>query len=161
MIQNQNIPYHINGGDQVIMFTGKKELASSSGVQNLPSLYSWYQEDPEKNHLGLVKLWSQQSTAKYPNLMRQLLADKAVMNVNGWDGGFTYELPIEEHKGFYTTRDVSYQEFAGVDGGTFKLILNRAYAPGDILTYDKFHGQQVVVAEDYPVEPSTKDLNTQ
>ena len=156
MIQNQNIPYHINGGDQVIMFTGKKELASISGVQNLPSLYSWYQEDPEKNHLGLVKLWSQQSTAKYPNLMRQLLADKAVMNVNGWDGGFTYELPIEEHKGCYTTRDVSYQEFAGVDGGTFKLILNRAYAPGDILTYDKFHGQQVVVAEDYPVEPSTE-----
>ena len=153
MIQNQNQPYSINGGDQVIMFTGKKDIASISGVQNLPSLYSWYEEDPNKHHLGLVKLWSQQTTASYPNLMRQLMADKAVMNVNGINGGFTYELPIDEYKGCYTTRDVSYQEFAGIDGGTFKLILNKAYAPGDILTYDKLRGQQVIVTEDYPVEP--------
>lgn len=153
MIQNQNQPYSINGGDQVIMFTGKKDVASISGVQNLPSLYSWYEEDPNKNHLGLVKLWSQQTSASYPNLMRQLMADKAVMNVNGINGKFTYELPIEEYRGCYTTRDVTYQEFAGVDGGTFKLILNKAYAPGDILTYDKVRGQQVVVTEDYPVEP--------
>ena len=114
MIQNQNQPYSINGGDQVIMFTGKKDIASISGVQNLPSLYSWYEEDPNKHHLGLVKLWSQQSSASYPNLMRQLMADKAVMNVNGINGKFTYELPIEEYRGCYTTRDVTYQEFAGV-----------------------------------------------
>lgn len=153
MVTNQNIPYNINGGDQVIFFTDRKKVASISGVQNLPSLYSWYEEDPEKNHLGLVKLWGQQAQAKYPNLMRQLLTEKAVLNVNGWDGKFTYELPIEESKGCYTTKDVSYQAYAGIDHSTFKITLNKAFAPGDILSYDKYEGQQIVVTDEYPVEP--------
>lgn len=153
MVTNQNIPYNINGGDQVIFFTDKKTVSSISGVQNLNSLYSWYEEDPEKNHLGLVKLWGKQAQAKYPNLMRQLLMDKSILNVNGWDGQFTYELPIEEHRGCYTTKSVEYQEFAGIDHSTFKITLNKAFAPGDILSYDRFEGQQIVVTDEYPVEP--------
>jgi hypothetical protein len=153
MVTNQNIPYTINGGDQMIAFTNRKNVASISGVMNYPSLYSWYEDNPEKNHLGLVNLWGKQEQAKYPNLMRKLMMDKSVLNVNGWDGEFKYSLPVEESKGCYTTKDVSYQEFAGIDHSTFKITLNKAYAPGDILTYDVYEGQQVVVTDEYPVEP--------
>jgi hypothetical protein len=42
---------------------------------------AWYQEDPNKHHLGLMSLWGQQAKTSYP-MYRELLADKAVMEVN-------------------------------------------------------------------------------
>lgn len=149
MVTQQNIP-HIVNGDQVIMFTNKKQVASINGAQDLPSLYSWYREDPTKHHLGLMNLWGQQAVRSY-GILRELLQNKAILEVNGWDGGFTYDIPVEEHKGCYTTRDTSSQQYPGVDGGTFKIILNRAFTTGDVLTNDKYYGQQIIVSGEEPV----------
>lgn len=149
MVTQQNIPSIVNG-DQVIMFTDKKTVSSINGVQDLPSLYSWYKEDPDKHHLGLMNLWGKQAVKSY-GILRELLQNKAILEVNGWDGGFTYDIPVEEHKGCYTTRDMSSQQYAGVDGGTFKIVLNRAFTTGDVLTNDKYRGQQLIVSGEEPV----------
>ena len=93
-------------GDNVIMFTGAKQIKSIQGYQDLPSMYSWYKENPEKNHLGMMNLWGQQAQVTYP-IYRELLANRAIIEVNGFDGGFTYDIPVEEYKGCYTTRDMS------------------------------------------------------
>lgn len=148
-VAQQNIP-HIVNGDQVIMFTDKKKVASIQGAQDLPSLYSWYREDPNKNHLGLMNLWGKQAV-RNTGIVRELLQNKKVLEVNGWDGGFTYEIPVEEHKGCYTTKDTSSQAYAGIDEGTFKIVLNRAFTTGDVLTNDKYYGQQVIVSGEEPV----------
>lgn len=152
-ITQNGIPSMYNG-DSVIMFADRKQVASIQGGHDLPSLYSWYREDPNKHHLGLMNLWGNQKVASYNGgLLRELLSNKGVMEVDGWDGGFTYDLPVVDYKGCYTVRDTSDQAFPGIEGNTFKLVLNRAYTTGDILTNDKYYGQQVIVSGEEPVVP--------
>lgn len=148
-VTQQNIPMIYNG-DQVIMFTGAKSVKSIQGYQDLPSLYSWYQEDPDKHHLGMMSLWGQQAQTTYP-IYRELLQSKSVIEVNGFDGGFTYDIPVEEYKGVYTSRDMSWQAYPGLDGGSFKIVLSREFTTGDILTNDAEFGQQIVVSGEEPV----------
>lgn len=145
-ITQQGVPMYYNG-DNVIMFTGAKKIKTMQGYADLPSLYSWYQENPEKNHLGMMNLWGQQAQVTYP-IYRELLQNRAMIEVNGFDGGFTYDIPVEEYKGCYTTRDMSGQPFPGLDGSTFKIVLSQEFTHGDVLTYDLYRGQQIVVMEE-------------
>lgn len=152
---NQQGIQSVVNGDTVIMFTDRKQVASIQGGHDLPSLYSWYQEDPTKNHLGLMNLWGKQATYSYNGgLLKELLSNKGVIEVNGWDGKFTYDLPVVDYKGCYTVRDGSTQAFPGIEGNTFKLVLNRAYTTGDILSNNKYYGQQVIVSGEEPVVPT-------
>lgn len=144
-----NVPMIYNG-DQVIMFTGAKQVKSIQGYQDLPSMYSWYKEDPDKNHLGLMSLWGQQAQTTYP-IYRELLQSKSVIEVNGFDGGFTYDIPVQAYGGVYTTRDMSWQAYPGLDGGEFKIVLSREYTIGDVLTNDAEFGQQIIVSASEPV----------
>lgn len=148
-VTQQNIPMFHNG-DQVIMFTGAKNVKSIQGYQDLPSMYSWYKEDPDRNHLGMMSLWGQQAQVTYP-IYRELLQSKSVIEVNGFDGGFTYDIPIEQYKGVYTTRDMSSQAYPGLDGGEFKIVLSREFTTGDVLTNDAEFGQQIIVSASEPV----------
>lgn len=149
-ITQQNVPMVYNDS-QVIMFTGAKNVKSIQGYQDLPSMYSWYKEDPDKHHLGMMSLWGQQAQVTYP-IYRELLQSKSVIEVNGFDGGFTYDIPVHEYKGVYTTRDMSWQAFPGLDGGSFKITLSREYTTGDVLSNDVEFGQQIVVSGEEPVQ---------
>lgn len=149
-VTQQNIPT-IHNGDQVIMFTGAKSVKSIQGYQDLPSMYSWYKEDPDKHHLGMMSLWGQQTQATYP-IYRELLQSKSVIEVNGFDGGFTYDIPIHEFKDTFTTRDMSWQAYPGLDGGEFKIVLSREFTTGDVLSNDAEFGQQIIVSGNEPVQ---------
>lgn len=156
MIQQSGIPKNINNGDQVIMFMDKanvNKIMSQQGAYDVPTISSFYKEDPNRNHKGLMSLWGQQSTTNYQssNILQDLYMKGSVLEVNGWNGSFTYDLPINDYKGCYVTRDTSDQAYAGIDGNTFKLVLNKAYTTGDRLTADKEYGQEVIVSGDEPV----------
>lgn len=140
----------IVGTDQVMMFTHPKTVKSIQGYQDLPSMSSWYKDNPEKAHLGLMNFWGQQTQVSYP-IYKELLENKAMLEVNGFDGKFTYDIPIEDYKGCYTSRDMSYQNYAGVDGAEFKIMLSEEYTAGDVLTYDVEFGQQIIVSHSMPV----------
>ena len=142
----KGVPYIFNG-DQVIRFTSAKEVKSIQGYQDLPSMESWYKEDPMKNHLGMQKFFGNQKFVPQ-GLFPELLAQKAVLEVNGVGGSFTYDVPIMESKGCYTTRDFSHQPNPGIDGSTFKIALNREFTTGDILTNDAEYGQNIIVTGD-------------
>jgi len=150
-MKQQSIP-HVHNGNQVIMFTDKKKLRSIEGKQDLPSLYAWYSEDPDKHHLGLMKMWNQK-TVRTRGIFDNLLTSRSVLEVNGWDGAFTYDIPVEEVSGCYTTKDMSFQTKAGIDGDTFKIVLNRAFTVGDRLSCNVLTdgGQEIVVVDDEPV----------
>jgi hypothetical protein len=72
---------------------------------------AWYQEDPNKHHFRVMSLWD--------NKLRRLtrctenFADKAVMEVNGVDGSFIYDIAIKESANCTTIRDTSNQDFPG------------------------------------------------
>lgn len=145
----KNIPQVVNG-DQVIGFTttGKvKEL----GWMTRPSMSAWYQEDPTKHHLGMVELFTNFAQVKVP-MMKNLFDKKAVIEVDGMDGSFTYDLPVYKPTGTFTMKDTSgYSDFPGLDESVFPIALSKPYQPGDVLTYDKQYGAQLVVSEDHEV----------
>lgn len=149
MIKQQGQPSLYNG-DQVIMFTNAKKVRSIQGYQDLPSMEAWYKEDPVKNHLGMQKFFGNQ-TMTPSGIFPELLNSGAVLEVNGIGGSFTYDVPMVDTSRIETTRDTSDQVKAGLDGSPFKLVLNREFTTGDILTADAEFGQQVMVTGD-PVD---------
>ena len=137
-------------GDQVIRFTSAKKVKSIQGYQDLPSMEAWYKDDPMKNHLGLQRFFANQAGTP-SGIFPELLSSKAVLEVNGVGGTFTYDVPMVEDDFVMTTRDLSHQVKPGIDSSTFKVALNREFTTGDILTNDAEFGQQFMVTSE-PVE---------
>lgn len=150
MTTRNNVPM-MRQGDQVVGFLDSKQVKTIQGYQDMASLSSWYHQDPLNNHLGLMKFWGNQDRTSVP-IYGELMKSKSIIEVDGFDGSFTYDIPIEEAKGCVTELDYSFQQFAGIDGSPFKIAFDREYTKGDILTYDVEFGQQVIVTDDESVE---------
>lgn len=151
---NQNlingVPVTVNG-DRVIKFTDSKKIKMSSYV-DLPSLFTWYQEDPNDRHMGLLDLFSNTVQVRVP-LYTEIFKNKQILEVNGMNGRFTYDLPVTKKSGTYSMEDTSdYSDVPGIEESVFPLVLNTKFTKGDVLTYDRQYGYQVFVAEDYEVE---------
>ena len=142
-------------GDVVIKATTQanaKTLVNQAGAQDFGTLHTWYEQDPLKNHLRLQNFFGEQSMSKVPStLFKDLLSHDAIMEVNGWDGKFTYDLPVETDNRLKTVDDTSYQIGAGEDGTTFKIVLNRQFAPNTTLSCDLLDGDAIAVSDSEPV----------
>lgn len=150
-LQTSNIP-PLRNGDQIIGFMKGSDLKNRGGYQDWASLHTWYQEDPLKNHMKLQTFFGMQGKNKYQySITNELLANKAVLEVNGWEGKFSYDLPVETIDEMTTVFDMSYQEFAGIDESTFKIVFNEELAPGTTVTADAYRGMEIVVSESEPV----------
>lgn len=145
-VTQQGFPSLYNG-DQVIKFTDSKKVKSIQGYQDLPSMEAWYKEDPMKRHLGMQKFFGNQTVAP-TGIFPELLSQKAVLEVNGIGGSFTYDVPMVEATYIMTNRDYSHQVKPGLDGSPFKIAINREYTTGDILTNDAEFGQDIQVTAD-------------
>lgn len=146
----KNFPKVING-DTIIGFMNSKKI-KELGWADMSSLASWYQDDPNKNHLGMVQLFSNMADYRMPTY-ENFFKTKAVIEVNGMDGKFTYDLPVTKPSGVFTSEDTStFSDVPGIEGSVFPIILDQPFTKGDVLTYDAMHGSQVVVSEDYEVE---------
>lgn len=150
-LQTSNIP-PLRNGDQIIGFMKGSDLKNRGGYQDWASLHTWYQEDPLKNHMKLQTFFGMQGKNKYQySITNELLANKAVLEVNGWEGKFSYDLPVETIDEMTTVFDMSSQEFAGIDESTFKIVFNEELAPGTTVTADAYRGMEIVVSESEPV----------
>lgn len=153
-LQSTNIPTVRNGNQAISFMKGKEVSKIFQGYMDNASLRTWYEEDPLNNHLGLMSFWNQQDRVKNPtNLFDELLSSKSVVEVNGQEGSFTYEVPVKMKRGTYTETDMSSQEFPGIDGSIFYVTLNKEFSPGTVLSYDDFDGEQFVVSEEEQVLP--------
>jgi len=142
----------IHNGDLVIGMTNKKTVQSMAGYFDTTTLSSFYEQDPDKYNLGLMKLWGQQAKTSYP-IYQALMEKKAMLNVNGADGSFTYEIAIKDSGKCMTIRDYSTTfPNAGLDGSNFRIALNKRYAPGVKLTVDLMYGEhQLIVTDEEPI----------
>jgi len=150
-VNNKGIPY-TRFGNQVISFMGRQEVSKAfQGVMDNASLHSWYGEDPVNAHRGLITSWNAMDPNYTKSIYDDLVMDKSVIEVNGWDGYFTYDTPVYEETGCYTEVDMSHQKYPGIDGNIFYITLNREFAPGTVLLYDSFDGDQIIVSEEEEV----------
>lgn len=143
----KNFPATANG-DTVIGFTDAKTIRSSMVEHDLASLDDWYFENPDKNHLGLLELFQNISNYPLPMYMGMIKRD-AVINVNGANGTFRYDLPIANTMEVVTVEDTSMKYAKpGIDESLFEIVLNAQFTQGDILTYDVIDGCQIIIANE-------------
>ena len=146
-ILTKNFPATVNG-DTVIGFTDAKTIRHSLVEHDLASLDYWYFEDPDKNHLGLLELFSNISNYPKPMYLGMIQRD-AVINVNGINGKFRYDLPVENTYEVVTVEDTSLKyNKPGIDESLFEIVLNAQFTQGDILTYDVINGCMLMIATD-------------
>src|SRR5699024_3778804 len=159
MKQQAGIP-KIVGDKEIIAFFGQKDIGKYfNGFMDNATLHQFYEEDPVNGYRGLMKYWNQQRTVKAKPMFEQLIDNKAVIEVNGQEGTFSYDVPVEQDVRCHTEVDMSHQQFPGIDESIFYIVLNREFAPGTVLTYDAMNGQQIVVAEEEEVQPTGSGFN--
>lgn len=152
----KNFPATANG-DTVIGFTDAKTIRQSLVEHDLASLDDWYFEDPDRNHLGLLQLFSNISNYPMPMYLGMIQRD-AVINVNGVNGRFRYDLPVANTYEVVTVEDTStHHDRPGIDESLFDIVLNGQFTQGDILTYDVIDGCQLIIANE--IEPRQEGEN--
>lgn len=148
----KGIPGTINGNN-VVAFTNAKAVKAYFGETDLSSLARWYEEDPNKNHLGMINLF--QGIENYPIPMYLgMIKNGATITVNGPNGTFRYDLPNSKSFSICVSEDASNQYKPGQDEGVFNLPLNHKFEPGDVLTYDVRNGCQVIVSGEWEIRRS-------
>lgn len=146
----KGIPNLVNGND-VITFTNSKAVKAYFGETDLQSLSSWYEEDPDKHHLGLINLF--RGVENYPIPMYVgMIKNGATISVNGPNGTFRYDMPVSKSDTIQTILDLSDQYMPGRDGGIFKIALNHKFEANDILTYSAARGCQIMVSGEWEVK---------
>ena len=149
-----NIEPTRNGNIQVKSATmaQAKSLVQQQGWQDWSTLAQLYEDDPLRTHLKLQTWFGDQKEVHVPSIFEDALKNDAVLETNGWgDTGFSYDVPIESDNRLKTVDDRSYQELAGYDGSTFKIVLNRELAPGTQITCQGLDGENIVVSDAEPV----------
>lgn len=146
----QGIP-NLVGGNDVIAFTNSKTVKAYFGETDLQSLASWYEEDPDKHHLGLINL--ARGVENYPVPMYVgMIKNGATISVNGPNGTFRYDMPVSKSDVIETIIDTSDQYMPGRDGGIFKIGLNHKFEPNDIITYSAARGCQLMVSGEWEIK---------
>lgn len=138
-------------GDNVISFTSAKTYKTSLVEHNLGSLASWYAEDPDKNHLGLLTLFSSISNSPMPMFMG-MIRNGATISVNGIGASFRYDLPVTKTFAIMTVEDTSNKYVRpGIDGGIFEIVLNTSeFTAHDVLTYNAAEGCNLIISGEFP-----------
>jgi hypothetical protein len=156
MISNQNLA--INGAAissmSVAPVRGEHMIQAQQGFLDSSILLSSFVElDPMRNMIMLQNKWDEQvmkKTSFSSSLYKKVVGSNAVLTVNGQDGGFKYKMAIETDNCFRTVEDTSDQSpegYAGVDGTSFRIVLNKKLSPFQTLTVDKAFGMFLMVAE--------------
>jgi len=141
-------PNMLYNGDMIVQRTDRKTIQSIGGHFDTSSISDWYKQDPDKNNLGLIKLWGQGAMVNYP-IYTGLLEKKAMLEVDGADGKVYYDVAIKDSGKCVTVRDTSLEyPYAGLDNSVFRVVLNKRYEVGDVLAPSFYRsGVQIIVTD--------------
>jgi hypothetical protein len=153
-INVKDIKSSING-DSVIGFTSYKDWKMSEFVDAAKFNAYFLDGEPGQHtkYLGLLNLFATTENVSVPT-MRNLLKDAAVLEVAEGQT-ITYDLAVNrEASQCKVIEDTSGDsETPGIDETVFRLILSKPFAKGDILTSDAQRGLQVIVSNDFEIQP--------
>lgn len=145
----------VRNGDLLVKAGTRAQVASlvnQQGFQDWSTLQTWFEEDPLRNLMRLETWFGQQGISKRPSFLQDILENDAMLEVNGWEGTFRYEVPVESDTRLKTMDDTSYQMYAGANGTAFEVVFNQEFAPNTKLTCDGLDGDEIIVSEAHPVE---------
>lgn len=152
---NQNLS--INGDIMTKFDVIKRDeavaLRNAKGYQDFSTLATWVEQDPMKNMLTLETSWNKQDITRL-SLFQDAIKHDAVLEVNGWEGEFSYKMPVETDTCMKTVEDTSDQAVdggVGIDGAPFRIVLNRELSPNTPISCDGVDGDTLIVSDIYPV----------
>jgi hypothetical protein len=135
-------------GDMIIARTDKKTIESVGNHFDTNSLKAMYSQDTEAHNLGLITLRGQGVTTALP-IYSGLLQDKKMLEIDNRNGYVDYEIANKDSGKCLTIRDTSVEyPYAGMDETVFRIVLNKKYEPGDILTPSLFKGKVQLMVDD-------------
>lgn len=102
-----------------------------------------------KKTLGMLELFENAQIVKVP-FLKELMQNNDYIYVNGNEGSFTYEIPmdIDYCKVIEVVED---DQFLGIDGSSFEIKASHPFKNGEVITYDLYNGAQMIVTEDSEV----------
>lgn len=103
----------------------------------------------EPTDLGPVDIWAMTQKVEMPLYQMSSFGGKNVISVDNHRGEYKWQVPIAQDLP-YTMGDIeSGNTTKGIDGTTFKIKLNkRVFGHGEIITYDKYNGAELIVTSD-------------
>ena len=111
-------------------------------------------KDSEPTDMGPVDIWAMTQKVEMPLYQMSSFGGKNVIEVDNIRGEWTWQTPISQDLP-YVTEDVEPANKAkGIDGTKFKVKFNkREFGHGDIITYDKYNGVELIVSAEDDILP--------
>jgi len=111
-------------------------------------------KDKEPTDLGPIDLWAMTQKVEMPLYQMSNFSGKNVIEVNNARGEWKWQTPIVNDLPYVTEDIEPANSQKGIDGTTFKIKLNkREFGHGDIITYDKYNGVELIVSPDHDILP--------
>ncbi len=102
----------------------------------------------EPMDMGPVDMWAMSQKVEMPLYQLSSFGGKNVIMVDNIRGEYKWQTPVSQDLPYIIENIESAPEL-GADGVTFKLkISRREFGHGDIITYDKFNGVEMIITAD-------------
>jgi hypothetical protein len=111
-------------------------------------------KDAEPMDMGPVDIWAMTQKVEMPLYQMSSFGGKNVIMVDNIRGEYKWQTPISQDLP-YIIEDIEPSNVVkGIDGTSFKLKLNkREFGHGDIITYDKYNGAEMIVSAEDDILP--------
>ena len=110
--------------------------------------------DVEPTDMGPVDIWAMKQKVEMPLYQLSSFGGKNVMLVDNARGEWKWQTPVSQDLPYIIEDIEPANDAKGVDGTTFKIKLSkREFGHGDIITYDKYNGAELLVVQDVDIIP--------
>lgn len=111
-------------------------------------------KDSEPTDMGPVDIWAMSQKVEMPLYQMSSFGGKNVIEVDNVRGEYKWQTPVSQDIP-YIVEDVEPSNTTkGIDGTSFKLKFNkREFGHGDIITYDKYNGVEMIVSAEDDILP--------
>ena len=106
-------------------------------------------KDAEPMDMGPVDIWAMTQKVEMPLYQLSSFGGKNVIMVDNARGEYKWQTPVSQDLAYILEDIEDPAKPLGIDGTTFKIKVNRReFGHGDIITYDKYNGCEMIVTAD-------------
>ena len=111
-------------------------------------------KDSEPTDMGPVDIWAMTQKVEMPLYQMSSFGGKNVIEVDNARGEWKWQTPIAQDLPYVLEDIEPLNTRKGDDGTSFKIKLNkREFGHGDIITYDKYNGVELIVSPEDDILP--------
>jgi len=111
-------------------------------------------KDAQPTDMGPVDIWAMTQKVEMPLYQMSSFGGKNIIEVDNIRGEWKWQTPISQDQPYIIEDIEPTNTRKGIDGTTFKIKINkREFGHGDIITYDKYNGVEMIVSTEEDILP--------